>query len=197
MKEKYSLVIFRKILLFCCLMLLTVTTPGCSSGSENVFLEEKEDEEITAVVKEEETVTSIIVEIKGEVRKPGVYTMPHDARLHDLLLASGGTTSLSNLRNVNLAMKIEDGASFYIPSIHDEEEEPITVGQEEKEGKIDLNKASREELMSVTGIGPATADNILAYREEAGKFNSVDELVNVNRIGEKTLEKIRDYFTVK
>jgi competence protein ComEA len=123
--------------------------------------------------------------------------VPGDSRLNDLVQVSGGTTPSANLRNVNLAMKIEDGQSFYIPSVHEEEQE-ITVGEENQgDGKIDLNKATREDLMSVTGIGPSTADNILAYREENGKFTSVDELVQVNRIGDKTLEKIRDFFIVK
>jgi len=180
-----------------CLSICLFTSIGCGRSDAPLFLEEETEEEIVVVTTESDIVVDIIVEIKGEVKKPGVYAMPVNSRLNDLLIVSGGVSTIANLRNVNLAMKIEDGESFYIPSIHDEEEEIISGEQEREDGKIDLNKASREDLMSVTGIGPATADNILAYREEVGKFNSVDELVHVNRIGDKTLEKIRDFFIVK
>ena len=186
-----------RIILCAILGLGLISSTGCSGSDDNLFLEEETAEDIIVVEKESEEIMDIIVEIKGEVQKPGVYAMPVNSRLNDLLAVSGGVSAFANLRNVNLAMKIEDGESFYIPSIHDEEEEIVLGEQKREDGKIDLNKASREDLMSVTGIGPATADNILAYREEVGKFNSVDELVHVNRIGDKTLEKIRDFFIVK
>lgn len=180
-----------------CMATLILSFSGCSRDKEALFLDPEAEEEIVVVTEDEVPLLSIIVEIKGEVLDPGVYTVPGDSRLNDLVLESGGITSSANLRNVNLAMKIEDGQSFYIPSVHDEEQEIIVGEETQGNGKIDLNKATREELMSVTGIGPSTADNILAYREENGKFSSVDELVQVNRIGDKTLEKIRDYFIVK
>ncbi len=186
-----------RIILCAILGLCLISSTGCSASDDNLFLEEETAEDIIVVEKETDEILDIIVEIKGEVQKPGVYAMPVNSRLNDLLAVSGGVSAFANLRNVNLAMKIEDGESFYIPSIHDEEEEIVLGDQKQEDGKIDLNKASREDLMSVTGIGPATADNILAYREEVGKFNSVDELVHVNRIGDKTLEKIRDFFIVK
>ena len=180
-----------------CMTTMILSFSGCTRDKETLFLDPKAEEDIVVVTEEEVPLLNIIVEIKGEVLDPGVYTLPGDSRLNDLVQVSGGTTPSANLRNVNLAMKIEDGQSFYIPSVHEEEQE-ITVGEESQgDGKIDLNKATREELMSVTGIGPSTADNILAYREENGKFTSVDELVQVNRIGDKTLEKIRDFFIVK
>lgn len=197
MNKKSLKVIINRIMISAYLSICLVISSACGGSDENLFLEEETADEIIVVTKESDTVMDIIVEIKGEVQKPGVYTMPFNSRLNDLLAVSGGASATANLRNVNLAMKIEDGESFYIPSIHDLEEEIILGEQKREDGKIDLNKATKEDLMSVTGIGPATADNILAYREEAGKFNSVDELVLVNRIGDKTLEKIRDFFIVK
>ena len=187
----------KKIMIITWMIFFIFSSIACSSSDEKLFLEEETPDEIVVVTKESDDVMVIIVEIKGEVQKPGVYSMSGNSRLNDLLAVSGGASPDANLRNVNLAMKIEDGESFYIPSIHDEEEEIVLGEQKRDDGKIDLNKASREDLMSVTGIGPSTADNILAYRDEVGKFNSVDELVQVNRIGDKTLEKIRDFFIVK
>jgi len=171
---------------------------ACSGESkEGIFVPEEEEIIVTETDKPEEI---MVVEIKGEVKKPGVYAMEPGSRLNDLLNTSGGALPEANLRNVNLAMRIADGDSFYIPSEEESEESAgtsVIVGGGEAEGKIDLNNASREELMSVTGIGPSTADNILAYREENGRFSSVDDLINVNRIGEKTLEKLRDFFIVR
>lgn len=184
-----------------CLIVLSLTSilMACSSeNKEGIYVPEESEIVITET---EETEENIIVEIKGEVEKPGVYTMDPGSRLNDLLIISGGASAQANLRSVNLAMKITDGDSFYIPSQEEEAdvsaEISVIVGGSESDGKIDLNRATREELMSVTGIGPSTADNILAYREEKGRFESVDDLINVNRIGEKTLEKLRDFFIVK
>lgn len=181
------------VLLF--LIVLFLTLSGCGKEGD-IFLETPENEIV--VTKKEEDNQLIIVEIKGEVIKPGVFTMEVNSRLNDLLLAAGGATPNASLRYVNLALRLLDGDSFYIP--HEDEETAILNNPGETQdqgGKIDLNKATKEDLMSVPGIGPSTAENILNYRSEAGKFNAVDDLLNVDRIGEKTLEKIREYFIVR
>lgn len=184
------------------LVLLIILFSGCALEEKNPFPEdpiEPENPVVTPTYAKEEEVTEIIVEIKGSVQRPGVYQMDSDARLYDLYQKAGGGTESSELRSVNLAMRIEDGQSFYIPFIGEEPFTPSSPvgGEDTKEKKINLNTATKEELMTVTGIGPSTADNILLYREEAGKFTSVDDLLQVNRIGEKTLDKIREFFTVK
>jgi len=168
---------------------------GCSA--EKDIFEDTPEEGITVSVKEEETET-FIVEIKGEVMKPGVYAMKKDSRLNDLIVEAGGASPDANLRYINLAIRLIDGDSFYIPNSEEEEMSTGEIGgTESKDKTIDLNKATKEELMTVPGIGPSTADNIINYREEAGRFNSVDDLLNVDRIGDKTLEKIRSYFIVR
>ncbi len=170
---------------------------GCGNKDEDLFLPVETGVVVKESTKEEEQV--IIVEIKGQVVNPGVYALPGEHRLNDLLSLSGGVTENANLRHVNLAMKMMDGDSFYIPAM--DEEIDVTMGGAStgtnQEGKIDLNRATKEELMTVTGIGPATADNILAYRDEHGPFKTVDGLLQVNRIGEKTLDKIKDSFIVR
>lgn len=178
-------------------ILFLLMCAGCGNASESeLFIEEEPD---IIVVEKKVEAEVIVVEIKGQVLRPGVYTMEQGARLNDLMSISGGPTGSADLKNVNLAMKILDGESFYIPSEDEDAPEVLVSGAGEGTGskKIDLNAATREELMSVTGIGPSTADNILAYREENGRFNSVEDLLNVNRIGEKTLEKIRPFFMVR
>lgn len=168
---------------------------GCSEKKD--IFDDAPDEGITVSVKKEEDQT-FIVEIKGEVMKPGVYAMKKDSRLNDLVLEAGGASPDANFRHINLAIRLIDGDSFYIPNLDEEEMSPDEPGSTENKDKtIDLNKATKEELMTVPGIGPSTADNILNYRDEAGRFNSVDDLLNVDRIGDKTLEKIRSYFIVR
>lgn len=187
-------------LLLCMLLFVPL---GCSHNKEPLFIEEpvlNELEELPMPMEAPlpQVTSEIIVEIKGEVLYPGVYTMKEGDRLIDLFRKAGEGTSTAFLKEVNLAMKIADGQSFYIPK--EGEATSIISGadavSDQDGGRIDLNKATKEELMSVTGIGPSTAENILAYRQEKGSFKSVDELVQVNRIGDKTLAKIRDYFIV-
>lgn len=189
--------------LFLFVVIFTVATfPGCALKQKDLYVSEDllpETSVISPTYKVEEASDEIIVEIKGAVKKPGVYKIQADSRLHDLFILAGEGTPTADLRTINLAMQIEDGESFYIPEEGEElvQETQNSTGTQTKDKKINLNKASKEELMTVTGIGPSTADNIIAFRENGGRFNSVDDLLQVNRIGEKTLDKIRDYFTVK
>lgn len=186
-------------------MFLLIFT-GCS---DNLYEEEeREPTQVIVTEKNVEEVPVIVVEIKGEVLRPGVYSIQADRRLNDLVILAGGKTQNAELRHINLAKKLKDGDSFYIPFIG----EPAgsgsssgsgystgngTSGSEEEKGKIDLNEATREELMTVPGIGPATADNILRYRESAGGFKNIEDLLEVDRIGDKTLEKLKEYLEVR
>lgn len=188
---------YRVIIVLIGLMMSILFLGGCSQKEEDLFISPSPD----VIVKQSEVQNDekIVVEIKGHVLNPGVYSLKTNQRLNDLVQISGGVTDNANLRHVNLAMKIMDGDSFYIPSMDEEGDHTVqnSSSGENNEGKIDLNKATKEELMTVTGIGPATADNILTYREENGAFKTVEDLLQVNRIGEKTLDKIRDSFIVR
>lgn len=177
---------------------------GTGCGDSNITIEDGYEEVLEQNSEKIEIDEDIIVEIKGEVLNPGVYKVKEGDRLNDLLLIAGGQTSEAELRNINLALRILDGDSFYIPKKGEEEATIIntgssgnTNGESSENNLIDLNKANKDELMKVPGIGPQTAENILNYRDEFGKFKSVEELLNVNRIGEKTLEKIKNYFIVR
>ncbi len=186
-----------KVIAITIILLVSLFLHGCGEKEKDLFISEKNEVVVHQPI--EEKGKGIIVEIKGHVLKPGVYILDDHQRLNDLLILCGGATENANLRHVNLAMKIMDGDSFYIPSLDDEIEiyPSSNEGGKNQDGKIDLNKATKEDLMTVTGIGPATADNILAYRDENGPFKTVDGLLQVNRIGEKTLDKIKDSFIVR
>ena len=97
---------------------------------------------------------------------------------------------------------LEDAAKIYIPNSNDDEDTGIISSEissstpSNKNQKININKANAQDLESVPGIGPSTAEKIVTYRNENGKFSSIDDLKNVTGIGEKKLESIKDYISI-
>ncbi len=142
------------------------------------------------------------VHVCGEVNFPGVYELPSGARWYEAVEAAGGFCSLADDSAVNLAALVEDGQKIYIPA--EGEELPGDTGyaaegsgsMAARNGKVNLNTAGREELMTLKGIGESRAEEILEYRNAQGGFSSVEELKNISGIGDKTFEKLRDYVTV-
>lgn len=146
----------------------------------------------------------IIVEIKGEVKNPNVYTMDYNSRVNDLIKKAGGFTDEADVMSVNSSMKLKDEDCIIIYNKNEEKNvginNTIIRGNENTKndgGKININTASKEELNSIPGIGDVTAQKIIDYRESQGGFKSVEELTNIDRIGPKTLEKIRDKVQVR
>ncbi|MDY6872353.1 MAG: helix-hairpin-helix domain-containing protein [Chloroflexota bacterium] len=151
------------------------------------------------------TPTPVLVQVAGAVHEPGVYALPVDSRLSDLISLAGGLTQAADVDRINQAAILRDGAYFYIP-VNDEpipetaSNAPGASGIDDSEiysYPLDLNQASQDELESLPGIGPSKATDILSYREEHGDFGSVDELVNVSGIGEATVDSLRDYLIVE
>lgn len=143
----------------------------------------------------------IMVDVKGAVRQAGVYELPVGSRVYDAVQKAGGMTDEANSQSVNLAQKLEDESIVYVAK-NGEEVAPVasagTTGGEKqlKDGKVNLNTATEAELQTISGIGQKRAQDIIAYREEKGKFQSIDELKNVSGIGQKTLEKLKEHVTV-
>ncbi|AXI67177.1 ComEA family DNA-binding protein [Streptococcus suis] len=165
-----------------------------SSSSELV-------EETSTEVSEEPS--QLVVDVKGAVAKPGLYTLAADARINDAVDAAGGLTSQADPKSINLAQKLSDEAVVYVAS----KDENISVvasttassamSQEEKNTSlVNLNTATEADLQTISGIGAKRATDIIAYREANGGFKSVDDLNNVSGIGDKTMESIRPYVTV-
>lgn len=137
---------------------------------------------------QEEINATIIIDIKGEVKKPGVYEVDKDLRVNDVILLAGGLTDQADEFAINLAQKLQDEMVIHVPKIGEETEGSIAVTN----GKIKINYATQEEIETLNGIGPAKAQAIIQYREENGFFNTIEDLLNVSGIGEKTLENIKD-----
>lgn len=145
---------------------------------------------ITSEEKEEK----IAVYINGAVKNPGVYYLETNARLYELLDICGGITENADINNINLAKKLVDSDMITITEKQDEIEN-IDYELEESSDKVNINTASKSELMSLNGIGEQTANNIINYRETI-KFNDIEDLMNVNGIGISKYENIKDYICV-
>ena len=152
---------------------------------------------------EPETEQSLFVDVKGAVRAPGLYELTENDRILDAIQLAGGYTEDANTNVINHAQKIEDEMVIYVPKIGEEVPEltqTLTVNSSSdsntSNGKINLNKASAEELTSLPGIGPQKAQAIIAYRDENGGFGSIEDLKNVSGIGEKTFEKLKELIDV-
>lgn len=158
------------------------------------------DKEVNKEEKEESPEQDLItVDVKGAVKSPGIYDLPVGSRVHDAVQKAGGLTEEADSKSLNLAQKISDEALVYVPTKGEEAASQQvasgTTPSTSKEKKINLNKASLEELKQVKGLGGKRAQDIIDHREANGKFKSVDELKKVSGIGAKTIEKLKDYVT--
>lgn len=160
------------------------------------FLGREEGIEILPV--EEGERSNIFVDIQGAVQNPGVYQLPVGNRVNDLLILTGGLSAEADrdwvARNVNLAEKLSDGIKIYIPKAS-EARHSLSEGEQvagSQTGKISLNTASKSELKTLPGIGPAYAQRIIENRP----YGTIEDLLKVPGIGQKTLEKIKEKITV-
>lgn len=162
-----------------------------SSSEKEIKKEEREES------PEQDLIT---VDVKGAVKSPGIYDLPVGSRVHDAVQKAGGLTEEADSKSLNLAQKVSDEALVYVPTKGEEaasqQAASGTTPSTSKEKKINLNKASLEELKQVKGLGGKRAQDIIDHREANGKFKSVDELKKVSGIGAKTIEKLKDYVTV-
>lgn len=161
-----------------------------------------EDQDINSK-KEESTNDSIKkVYISGEINKPGVYQIKDGDRLEDLINEAGGLTDKASEKTLNLAQRLDDQMKIYIPNIDEENSleniDPNQAANISASGKselININTASKEELMSLPNIGDKRADAIIEYRS-ANKFEKIEDIKNVTGIGDKFYEALKDLITI-
>jgi competence protein ComEA len=138
---------------------------------------------------------AVVVHVAGAVRTPGVYRMRPSARVDDAVARAGGPTPRADLSQVNLAAKVEDGRQVLVPRrVH--AGAPAAVAETAPGVPLNLNTATLDQLDELDGIGPATAQSILDYREENGGFGSVEELGEVPGIGDVRLASLREQVRV-
>ena len=178
------------------------------STKENEKIEsfEQTNEIIQNDTEMEEIKEKIKIHIAGAVNKEGLYELEEEQRIADAIEIAGGLKNDADLSDINLASKLEDGMKIYIPTINENTNEntntqsmkstenPNTQGR--TTDKININTASQSELDTLPGIGPSTALKIIKYREENGKFKSIEDIKEVSGIGESKYEQIKDLIKI-
>ncbi|WP_300408049.1 helix-hairpin-helix domain-containing protein [Lagierella sp.] len=145
---------------------------------------------------ETNAVSDIYVHIDGEVNKPGLYKVKNSSRINDVLTMAGGTTALADLKDINLAKKVEDEMKIYIPSTQEMVIDHVSSdNKESSSSKVNINTADKDTLKTLPGIGDTRAEEIIRYREE-NKFSKPEDLQNISGIGSKTYEKLKDLISV-
>jgi len=222
--NKKEILIFIIIILFIILIISIYFFKVYNSSyeyieSENILenlTETISDNIIKENIISEIDVESIIIHITGAITNPGIIELPINSRIADAVNTAGGFTTDANINSINLAYKLEDGQKIYIPYINDTanytinnyisydsgnnviiEDNSYSNNRYEDNELININTATQTELETIPGIGPSTALKIIEYRSQNGKFNSIEELKNINGIGDSKFENIKNYITIK
>lgn len=161
--------------------------------------------EVPDSITEPAVLARAFVYVCGAVQSPGVYELAADARVYEAITAAGGVTDDAAAAYVNQARVVEDGERIYIPNREEVSQKEGAIPefiddtlepQKDSSGKVNINQAGLEELMSLTGIGETKARKIMEYREQNGSFGRIEDLMNVDGIKEGTYRKIEDRITV-
>ncbi len=181
-----------------------------------VINNQQKEYEVNEFLSSDETERSkestIMIHITGEVNNPGIIELQEESRIADAIEVAGGVTENADLNEVNLAFVLSDGQKIYIPNKNEKEldQEKAYITSESgnnvivkdkieggKKQKVNINEAKQEDFEQLPGIGPSIAKKIVEYREQNGKFTSIDELQEVKGIGKAKFENIKEYIMVK
>ena len=180
-------------------ILLILVGMGSLFSKKEESVEETTVVEMTVLAEKTEVSTTqetvIFVDIKGAVKNPGVYQMKVGDRVKDALEAAGGLTEEADSQKVNLAKRLEDQMVIVVPKVGEEAEE-IPAGamskEASKEGKVNINTATVEELKTLKGVGEKKAEAIIEYRKKNGSFKTKEDLMKVRGIGKKLFESFEE-----
>jgi competence protein ComEA len=182
-----------------------------NSGKEDPLDSLQMEEELESLpgqgeVEEEEakeTAPPVIkVDVKGSVRNPGLYEAAEGERVADLIQKAGGLTENADEARINFAQRVGDEMVIYVPEEGEELSGEIEPAQtisavSGEDGMVNINSAGSEELQDIPGIGPSKAAAIIEYRETEGPFQSLEDLMQISGIGEKTFEKLKSHIKLK
>jgi competence protein ComEA len=132
----------------------------------------------------------VVVDVTGAVARPGVYRLPAGARVTDAVQRAGGATGAAVLEAINLAARLADGQQVVVPK-KGPSGVPFAATATSEEGPISLGTATVDQLDTIDGIGPVTAEDIVEFRERHGGLSSVDQLDQISGIGPATMEALR------
>lgn len=171
------------------------------SAAENEAQDEKmQFDNQTDAACQSEAPEMLYVYVCGEVVHPAVYKVPAGARICEAIAMAGGLTEEAAVEAVNQAEPVTDGMMIRIPDVLEAEntaEEGADSASTMTDGRLDLNTATVQELMTLSGIGEAKAESIVAYREKTGGFSTIEDIMNVEGIKEGVYNRIKDSITVR
>lgn len=159
---------------------------------------ETDDRVTESAIKEN---VMIIVDVAGAVTCPTIVKLPEGSRVYEAIDKAGGLSANADTRATNLAEILSDGQKLYIPTKQELEGNEnrlpggtysFNAATGQSATMVNINTADSDSLQQLTGVGPATAEKIINYRKENGKFNSIEEIKNVSGIGDKTFDKFKD-----
>ena len=182
------------------------SVPDAAFIQEETVQGESQDqvEQQSSETRSETNQSTIYVHITGEVVSPGMYQLPGGSRVSQAIDAAGGLTEAADDRSINLARELSDGeqivTSKQMPSDLENTGSNSTTANDQSFSsstqKVNINAATKEELMTLDGVGEATAEKIIAYRQEHGSFSSIEEIKEVSGIGDKKYEAIKESIIV-
>lgn len=180
-----------------------ITTGHFADSADGQQKKEQTDRKSAQTSVDEKTDRSTVyVHICGAVKKPGVYTFQEEPHIVDVVKQAGGFTKKADQTSVNLAERVTDGTQLVISAKGKHKgtkAEPNSRSESSDSGKSDkvnINTASEQELMTLSGIGESKASEIVSYRKTNGAFHQIEEIMNISGIKEGVFSKIKDYITV-
>lgn len=189
----------------------TARQESLAAGADNDMGESGTEGDVTI---ETEAAGTIIVDVGGAVENPQVVELKENSRVADAISAAGGLKGTADTAGINQAAFLTDGEKVYIPAKGEGALPAAGVSQGQVPGsdsasnsglsvssssgnqKVNINQASSEELQTLNGVGPATAEKIMDYRSSNGWFKSIEDIKSVDGIGDKTFEKLKEHITV-
>lgn len=175
----------KRIFIFIVILLIPLSFMLTNSKAETSYSNETNES------SSELRINYIYVDIKGAVKNPGVYKVSENFRVFHVVELAGGVLDNSDTKSVNLAAKLTDELIIYIPYYNES-----SLTSDTNNTLVNINTASLEELMTLTGIGEVIANNIIKYRTEVSIFKNIEDLKNCSGIGDAIFEKIKNFITV-
>ncbi len=157
---------------------------------------------ITPTPRPTQTLALVVVDLRGAIAKPGVYTVSPGSRVQDVLELAGGVLANAETRGLNLARRLVDGEQIYVP-VQGEATRPVSTDAPARgrtsspSAKVNINTASLEQLDALPGIGPALAQRIVDYRTQNAPFEKPEDLKKVRGIGDVLFSQVQDLITVE
>jgi competence protein ComEA len=187
----------KKIIVISILLIFISFGLGLYVGKTYLVDKPKEPEIAPQIIENQPQ--KIKVYVTGEVKHPDVYELDENSIVKDAIALAGGANENADLISINLAKKLSDGEEVIVPAKGSNSNVSTSNSNGTTTpniGKININTATKEQLMTLPGIGEVKAQAIIDYRTKNGPFKSIHDIVNVSGIGEKTFEKIENLITV-